>query len=341
MRKQIERVGNAARNAAEVIQDLLTLARRGRYELEPTDLNEVVRIYLDSPSFTQLCERGRNVKVETKLAEALPCIAGSSPHLSKVIMNLVLNAFDAMPKGGTLRVETSREMLTCLRSGYDQIKSGEYLLLKVSDTGVGIAQDDLARVFEPYYSKKRMGTSGSGLGLSVVYGVVKDHHGYYDILSEVGKGTDFILYFPVLEDTVTASGSKSDIQGGSESILVIDDSTEQRELALDILTSLGYNVTVVENGTEGISYLQTHQADLVVLDMIMQPGPDGLDTLREIIKIHPGQKTIIVSGFAATDRVEKAQQLGAGRYVKKPYTRETIAAAVRQELDRTPARARV
>jgi PAS domain S-box-containing protein len=336
VRKQVERVGKAARDAADVIQDLLTLARRGRYEMQPTDLNEVVRTYLDSPSFAQLRERSRGVSVETVIGKSLPLITGSSAHLSKVIMNLVVNAFDAMPQGGTLHVGTSLETLSHLQSGYDHVAPGDYVLLKVCDSGIGIAEEDMGKIFEPYYSKKRMGASGSGLGLSVVYGVVKDHHGYYDILSEIGKGTEFIVYFPVCNVTQLKPGPNLNIDGGTESILVIDDSAEQREFAVDVLSSLGYQVGTSDNGTDAVHFLKDHQVDLVMLDMIMESGFDGLDTYSEIIKLHPGQKAIIVSGFAATDRVELAQRCGAGAYVRKPYTRQTIAAAVRQELNKAP-----
>ncbi len=339
VRRQVQRVGEAARNAADVIQDLLTLARRGRYELEPLNLNAVVRTYLDSPSFTRLSERCPGVKVDTKLSDSLPFIAGSSVHLSKVIMNLIVNAFDAMQSGGTVLVETLKDNITRLRNGYSQIRAGDYVLLRVCDTGIGIAEEDKSRIFEPYYSKKRMGSSGSGLGLSVVYGVVKDHKGYYDITSEVGKGTEFILYFPVCGEKPSTPVSKSNLKGGTETILVIDDSPEQRELATDVLSGLGYSVTATENGTQGIRYLQDNQVDLVVIDMVMEPGLDGLDTYSEIVKLHPGQKAVIVSGFAATDRVEKAQKLGAGQYVRKPYTVGAIATAVRQELDKVPAAA--
>lgn len=336
VRKQVERMGNAARDAAEVIQDLLTLARRGRYDMDSISLNDVVRGYLDSPGFARLCERHPAAAIETDLSPSLPAISGSPAHLSKVIMNLVTNAFEAMPRGGTLTIQTVTETLNRLYSGYTRITPGDYVVLKVRDTGVGIAPADLARIFEPYYSKKRMGISGSGLGLSVVYGVVKDHHGYYDILSEIGRGTEFILYFPVAEAPSTVVRTETGIAGGTERILVIDDSPEQRELAADILAPLGYSVATAADGAAGVRFLRENRVDLVLLDMIMEPGFDGLDTYREIIKIHPGQKAIIVSGFAATDRVEQARLLGAGNYVRKPYTREIIAAAVRRELDKAP-----
>jgi signal transduction histidine kinase/CheY-like chemotaxis protein/PAS domain-containing protein len=336
VRKQVERMGNAARDAAEVIQDLLTLARRGRYEMDYTNLNDVVRGYLDSPGFARLCERHPGVAIDTRLCPSLSTISGSPAHLSKVVMNLVTNALEAMPHGGTLTVESVTETLTRLHGGYARIAPGDYVVLKMRDTGVGIASGDLARIFEPYYSKKRMGISGSGLGLSVVYGVVKDHNGYYDILSEVGRGTEFILYFPVAEAPSLPVKAAAGVEGGTERILVIDDSVEQRELAVDILSPLGYTVVTAAAGAAGVSFLQKNGVDLVLLDMIMEPGFDGLDTYREIIKVHPGQKAIIVSGFAATDRVEQARLLGVGNFVRKPYTRDIIAAAVRRELNRVP-----
>jgi CheY-like chemotaxis protein len=180
-----------------------------------------------------------------------------------------------------------------------------------------------------------MGSSGSGLGLSVVYGVVKDHKGYYDILSEIGKGTEFILYFPLTEATVRVRHQPSQELRGSESVLVVDDDDSQREMATELLASLGYRVTSAANGHEALDCLRKQPVDLVMLDMIMERDFDGLDTYREILKIRPAQKAIIVSGFSSTDRVLEMQELGAGQYVKKPYTRNVLASALRAELDRT------
>jgi len=335
VRSQVERIGKAAKNAADVIQDLLTLARRGRYEMKPININEVLKSYLDSPGFAQLQKQRKEIDFRLNLDENIPAINGSPPHLYKVIMNLIVNAYDAMSESGSLAVETTSDNLGRLLGGHDQIPPGDYVLLRVRDTGMGIAKEDLARIFEPYYSKKQMGISGSGLGLSVVYGVVKDHEGYYDIFSELKKGTEFILYFPVLKTAVTQNQEKTVFKGGTESILVVDDSAEQRELTYEILSDLGYKVKTAENGSDAVRYMIQHSVDIIVLDMIMEPGFDGLDTYREIIKNHPGQKAIIVSGYAATDRVDQARQLGVGTYVKKPYTRIEIATAVRRELDKS------
>jgi PAS domain S-box-containing protein len=335
IRKQVQRIGSAAKDAADVVQDLLTLARRGRYEMVPTDLNAVVEAYLDSPSFARLSEVRSNVTVTWELDKNLGQIMGSPPHLSKVIMNLLMNAFDAMPKEGQLRIATKQQFVRTLPSGYQGIIPGEYVTLSVRDTGTGIDPADIERIFEPYFSKKKMGTSGSGLGLSVVYGVVKDHKGYYDILSEVGRGTEFILYFPLTGATTELRYQPTQELRGTESVLVVDDDGSQREMATDLLTSLGYRVMSAANGHEALAYLQKQPVDIIMLDMIMEKDFDGLDTYREILKIRPAQKAIVVSGFSSTDRVLEMQKLGAGMYVKKPYTIRMLASALRDELDRT------
>jgi PAS domain S-box-containing protein len=340
LRKYAVRIGTAARSAATVIQDLLTLARRGRYEKTPLSLNSVVEEYLNSASFLKLSDKHPAVQIDARLEEDLVNVMGSAPHLSKVVMNLVVNAFDAMPEGGTVTVETSSVYVERLQSGYEKIENGNYMLLRVTDTGMGIDSKEIDKIFEPYYSKKKMESSGSGLGLAVVYGVMKDHGGYYDILSEVGKGTEFVLYFPVTTEELDRTRSVlTSTVGGNESVLVVDDSEYQRELASEVLSSLGYVVETAASGRKAVEFLKHRSVNIVMLDMIMEKGFDGLDTYREIIKLHPGQRAIIVSGFSATDRVSEAQALGVGQYVKKPYTRDIIAAAIRDELDRKLATA--
>ncbi|MBA4394516.1 MAG: hybrid sensor histidine kinase/response regulator, partial [Desulfobacca sp.] len=220
--------------------------------------------------------------------------------------------------------------------GYEETREGEYVLLMVSDTGSGIPQADLRRIFEPFYTKKVMGRSGTGLGLAVVWGTVKDHNGYIDVRSKEGKGSTFTLYFPVTREVLMEerkSPSRTDYLGQGESILVVDDIKEQRSLAANMLGSLGYQVNTVASGEEAVETLKSKPVDLLVLDMIMDPGIDGLETYKRILEIRPGQKAIIVSGFSETDQVRRAQALGAGPYVRKPYVLEKIGMAVRRELD--------
>jgi CheY-like chemotaxis protein len=192
-------------------------------------------------------------------------------------------------------------------------------------------------MFEPFYTKKKMGKSGTGLGLAVVWGTVKDHNGYIDVQSAEGKGSTFTLYFPITNDELArdkGSLSMADLMGKGQTILVVDDVKEQRELVSSILTSLGYSVNTVSSGEEAVEYLQHHAADLIILDMIMAPGMDGLDTYKQILKLYPRQKAVIASGYSETIRVKAAQRLGAGRFVMKPYTLEKIGRTVKEEIEK-------
>lgn len=330
---RLQKINRSAQEAAAVIQDLLALARRGRYDMHPLNINQVVFSYLDSVSCEKLKERYPNTALEVRLSPVVRPIMGSEVHLGKVIMNLITNAFEAMPTGGTLVIQTEQAHLDCLYGGYRDIVPDDYVILRVRDTGTGIAKEDIAKIFEPYFSRKTMGRSGSGLGLSIVYSIVKDHHGYYDIMSEAGRGTEFILYFPATEKMVVTGTEKSEIKGGSERVLVVDDRPDQREMASEIISSLGYSVQTAENGRRAVELVSHGGVDVIVLDMIMEPDFDGLDTYREILKVCPHQKAIIVSGFSATDRMQQTLDLGAGACVRKPYSVEALALAIRTELD--------
>ena len=175
-------------------------------------------------------------------------------------------------------------------------------------------------------------------GQSIGSLTVKDHHGYINVGSEEGKGSTFTLYFPMTREAITADAvtiSISEYMGRGESILVVDDVKEQRDLAAGMLRKLNYNVASVSSGEEAIAYVKECNVDLIVLDLIMDPGMDGLDTYKQVLGIHPKQKAIIVSGFSETDRVKTARDLGAGAYVRKPYIKEKLGLAVRKELDRS------
>lgn len=237
--------------------------------------------------------------------------------------------------GGTLIVKTSNHYLDKPISGYDEIREGDYVVLSVSDNGEGISASDLKRIFEPFYTKKVMGRSGTGLGPAVVWGTVKDHLSYINVESKEGKGTVFTLYFPVTREEESPEDvviSASRYMGNGESILV-DDVPQQRELAERMLRKLNYHVTTVASGEEAVVFLKSQAVDLMVLDMIMEPGMDGLDTYRHVLKFRPDQKAVIVSGFSESNRVSQAQALGAGAYVKNPYVMEILGMAVMKELE--------
>ncbi|MEA3224107.1 MAG: PAS domain S-box protein [Thermodesulfobacteriota bacterium] len=337
LRGSILTIQKAGQKAAAIVQDLLTLARRGVNVMEIADLNHIISEYLESPEYEKLELYHPGVQVKTNLSKDLLNILGSPVHLSKTVMNLVSNAAEAMPTGGKIFISTENRYIDGLIRGYHDVKEGDYIILTVSDTGVGMSQADMKRIFEPFYTKKVMGKSGTGLGMAVVCGTVKDHKGYIDIQSLEGEGTTFTLYFPGTRKESAkdeSSVSIEDYTGKGESILVVDDVEEQREIASAMLKRLNYFVTSVSSGEEAIDYMKDNSADLIVLDMIMDPGIDGLETYKRILELHPVQKAIIASGYSETELVKEAQKLGAGAYIKKPYLLEKIGSAVRAELDK-------
>jgi len=220
--------------------------------------------------------------------------------------------------------------------GYEDVDIGEYAVLAVEDNGPGISSDDLERIFEPFFTKKVMGRSGTGLGLTVVWNVVHDHEGYIDVISDKQE-TKFELYFPITREAITGQTSPvplEDLYGHGEMILVIDDVESQREISCRLLEALRYKTKAVSGGEAAIDYLKEHRVDLLLLDMIMDPGINGRETYERIKKIHPKQKAIIVSGFAETDQVKETLKLGAGQYIKKPVTLEELGQAVKEELEK-------
>jgi len=334
--KPIKVIQESGKRAAAIVLDLLTVARGVATIKEPMNLNKLIRDFLVSPEFEKLKQFHDSIKIETKLDSNLFNIRGSEVHIRKIVMNLVSNAAEAIDVDGTITVSTANRYVAKPFRGYDDLNEGEYVTLAVSDDGSGISKDDLERIFEPFYTKKVMGRSGTGLGLAVVWNVVQDHKGYIDLRSKKNN-TTFNLYFPVTREVISAGKPHrpiEDYKGNVEKILIVDDIDSQREITLKMLEKLGYSATFVSSGEEAVEYLKKQEADLIILDMIMDPGINGRETYERILKIKPGQKAIITSGFAETDEVKKAQQLGAGRFIRKPFTLENLGIAVKDCLDK-------
>ena len=336
MRNRLEIIQKSGQKAAAIVQDMLSLARRGVKVIEILNLNTIISEFLSSPEFHKIIEAYSNVFVQTNLSEYLMNIKGSKIQLIKILMNLILNAIESMPAGGTITITTQDRYFDMAQSAYESIPEGEYVCLSIVDEGVGIADINLPRIFEPFYTRKIMGKSGTGLGMTVVWNTVKDYKGFFDIQSSEGEGTKFNIFIPATRNAMIVEDRKTVLQDyiGTESILVVDDIPEQREIAERMLRKLGYQVTSVPSGEAAVDYIKSHTVDLVVLDMIMEPGFDGLETYRRIVSITPGQKAIIASGFSESDRVKALQKLGAGAYIRKPYTLEIIGLAIRKELKR-------
>jgi len=335
LRKPLLTIQRSGQKAADIVMDLLALARRGVPATEIVNLTEIVRDYLKAPEYQTLASYHSEVRVQTNLEDKLLNIKGSPVHLRKTIMNLVSNAAEAQPAGGEILISTYNRYVDAPMKGYEDIKEGDFVVLEVSDKGIGISDKDLNRIFEPFYTKKVMGRSGTGLGMAVVWGTIQDHHAYLNVESSEGGGTTFYIYFPATREKVQMGKGALPLEsylGNRQTILVIDDIQEQRELAQQMLEKLNYAVKTIESGEKAVDYMRDHTADLIILDMIMDPGMDGFETYEQIRAINPNQKVIIASGYSETNRVKQAQRLGAGEYLKKPYTIENLGLVVKREL---------
>ncbi len=338
MYRQLQLIQKTGYKAAAIVQDMLTLGRRAVISQDVIDLVRVVGDFIQSPEWSKTKNSHPKVRIRTQFESGLFCLVGSEVQLTKALMNLVSNAAEAMSGGGTITIGLYRRKLESSHAGYESIPSGNYIVLSVADTGDGIDSTDMEHIFEPFYTRKKMGSSGTGLGLAVVWGTVRDHSGYIDLTSTKKNGTRFDLYFPDtgLEFIARSEGesAQTPVATNSHHILVVDDVAEQREIAVEMLKTLGYNARAVDSGEAALAYLEQHAADLLLLDMVMDPGIDGLETYQRALEVNPKQKAIIASGFSKTERVRKALSLGASHFLNKPYRLQHLAEAVKMALRR-------
>ncbi len=336
LREPIEEIKSSGERAATIVDDLLTLARRGVAVNEQVDINHLISQCATLPEYDKLLSFHPGVHLVLSLEEDLNPVNGSPVHMQKSIMNLISNAAEAMPEGGQIQVSTRNlNPEEIMNEGLPSYPNG-YVLICVADQGVGIAKEEQEKIFEPFYTKKVMGRSGTGLGMAVVWGTVEDHGGQIKISSQVGQGTVFHIYLPAsAREAVPADVKTIDLdafQGNGETILVVDDVKEQREVAKRMLSRLGYTVAAVSSGEEAVAHVREHPVDLLVLDMIMAPGINGRQTYEQIVSFKPDQRAILASGFSESEDVKQTMHLGAGQYIKKPYSIEIIAQAVKREL---------
>jgi len=334
LRKPIEKMLDSGKRAAAVVSDLLTVARGVATDKQILNLNSIILEYLDSPEYIDLTLRYPGVMVKVDKDDHLSNIRASGVHIKKTLMNLITNAAEAIHNIGTISISTRNRDLNQPLKGYAEVADGPYAMLSISDDGPGIPLENLERIFEPFFTKKILGRSGTGLGLTVVWNTMLDNNGYVQVDSS-DNGTTFDLYFPVVADKVHLSRPLTgpmDYCGAGEQILVVDDDDIQRQIACSLLSRLGYSVSSVSSGELAIDYILTHPVDLVILDMIMGSGMNGFETYQQIIAIRPELRALIASGFSETDEVKNAQLLGAGQFVKKPYTLEAMGMAVSLEL---------
>ncbi len=335
-RTLVDNIKRAGEKAAAIVQDLLMLSRRELSAAHGLHLNQVITECLRGDELARLKADYPFLTIRTNLASAVLTIAGSTDHLRRAVINLIRNAAESMPQGGVVTLNTKNVYLDRPLMGFETIPEGEYVRLRLTDTGRGVAGHDLERLFEPFYTTKMMGRRGTGLSMAVVWGTVKDHRGFIDARSIAGQGSAIDIYLPVMRQDVKNEVDEPSIdryRGNGEWVLVVDDIKEQRELATFMLKRLNYQVDAVASGNEALDYIKNNSVAVIVIDMILDAEMDGLQVYRDILAINPGQKAIITSGFSESERVVEAQRLGAGRYIKKPYRMEQIGAAIREQLD--------
>jgi len=332
-RKGLEVIRGAAVRAAAVVNDLMSLALGVASEKSPLALNGLVDEFLLTPEFIRLRDAAPGVGIRADLAPGLRPINASRIGLFKLLLNLVTNAVEAVDGKGQIGISTKSRRLYGPLSGYEKIEKGEYVVLTVSDTGPGISPDHLERIFEPFYSTKVMGKSGTGLGLTIVWNIIRNHNGYVNITGDK-QGTRFECFFPVSESPEAQMESRpvDTGRGNGQRILVVDDEPLQRKLLCDILKVLGYSPMAVQGGEEAVACVQTQSFDLVLLDMILSHGMNGCQTYEQIQKKVPGQKAIIISGYSAAGDMAAAMGMGAGAFIQKPYTIDKIRQALKKEL---------
>ena len=338
LRESIIAIKNSGYRAAAVVADLLTLTRGVASARENHDLHAIIKEQLHSPECKKLRASPSKVKFEYQLDAEESYISCSPVHIKKCLLNLIINAAEAFTHSGTISITTSNRSFDQQAAAKHSLKAGGYVILNVKDNGPGISENDLAHIFEPFYTKKKMGKSGTGLGLMVVFNTVEEHGGRISVQS-TDDGTCFQIYLPLAVDkreVPIASNRKKAITGQKEHILVVDDDPQLLDLANKMLTILGYKVDTVLSGEQAVNFVNEQSVDLIVLDMLMEPGMNGYQTYKEIIKLYPDQKAIIASGFSVSDDVEAAMKLGVGGFIKKPYSIEQVGLAIKGVLDSHP-----
>jgi signal transduction histidine kinase/CheY-like chemotaxis protein len=327
----------AGRKATNIVKDLSILSKGVMPHDQIVNINNLIHEFITSQALIQKLPTDRHVVISPRYTKEPIFVKGSETHLYKIVMNLVLNAINAIDDAeGLVEIKTSVVELTKPIENYPDIRKGKYVLLEVIDTGRGISEQDLDHVFEPFFTKYALGRNGgTGLGLTIVWASVHEHAGYLYVKSNDG-GTRFMIYLPLEEDVFNAKGETKMIEkykGHGEKILVVDDNKIQRHILQTLLTTLNYEVVTAHNGEEAVRVMQADKKfDLVILDVAMPPGMRGCATFQEMLKINPDQKAIIASGYMDSDKIASAMQLGIKHFIHKPYSIHHISEKIYNTL---------
>lgn len=337
--QQIRKIQEAGKRAAAVVSDLVAITRGTEQPKVATNINEIIIRYLNSLEHGERMANYPQVSIQTKLHKNVRNICCSPPHLHKLLLNLFGNSMEALVDGGTINVTTENcsfvhPLHSIENAPYEKNQPSDHIKITISDDGPGVSKSDAERIFEPFYSTKIMGKSGSGLGLSIVWNIVQEHKGWIE-LKDNNPGAFFEIYIPSTEEEVCPINnrySKALERGEGEEILIIDDQIEQNEILEKSLSNLGYQTYSVTSGEKGLEFLQSHPVDLILLDMIMGDGLNGRETLEKIRQRNPDQKAIVISGYAKRDEITRTKALGISCFIEKPVTISSLSSSIRTSL---------
>ncbi len=330
--ESIQTIEQASQRAAELTRRLLSFARREQTVSAPVAMNEVVQ------NVVRLCERtfNRVIRIEVELDDPLPPVSGDAGQLEQALLNLCINSRDAMPQGGIIRIVTRTRKVSIREPAHtSDLEPGSYVTVSVSDTGFGLTQQAEQHLFEPFFTTKGQG-KGTGLGLAMVYGMVRAHGGAIVVRNRPGQGVEFEVFLPMRPDgalepahTLTSGPAR-----GEERLLLIDDEAALRRSMARALTRLGYHVAVAENGAQGARMVQEDPEayDLVILDMVM-PEMGGAEAFHVIRQIRPDMRILVCSGYSADEERNELIRDGASGFLQKPFDTVTLTGAIREILD--------
>jgi PAS domain S-box-containing protein len=317
------------RSGADLTSKLLGYARRGKYESRPMAMNDLVRE--TSETFGRM---RKDITIHQELDENLKSIIADRGQLEQVLLNLFVNAADAMPAGGKLVLKTRNVTHREIPTGGYAIKSGPYVLLSVTDTGIGMAPETIARIFDPFFTTKKMGR-GTGLGLASAYGIVKSHNGYIEVISEQGQGSTFSVFLPATDQRTSADPAPSaKPAAGRGTILLVDDEQAVLEVTAQMIERLGYTVTRARNGREAVERFreQPDGFSLVILDMIM-PEMGGGEVFDQLKRIHPRVKVLLASGYSMQGQAREIMNRGCIGFIQKPFTLQDLSIRLQNILN--------
>jgi nitrogen fixation/metabolism regulation signal transduction histidine kinase/ActR/RegA family two-component response regulator len=331
----VQAVYFAAERAAGLTRQLLMFSRKNVMQPRLLDLREIVG------DLSRMIQRliGANIALQFQTPDALPFVQGDAGMIEQVLMNLSVNARDAMPHGGTLTIGIEASLFDAARvETHPDARVGRFVRLRVSDTGTGMDAATLSRIFEPFFTTKEVG-KGTGLGLATVYGIVKQHDGWVEVNSEPGKGSTFDVFFPASEENAVSGENEiagaAMVAGGTETILLVEDEKILREMARDLLMDYGYQILEASTGREALEVWRqsAREIDLVLTDMVMPEGISGVDLAERLLADRPNLKIIFTSGYSSTELGAELLARSQVRFLQKPYTHLTLAKLVRDCLD--------